>query len=260
MITDIGTPGVAVESQFAGIVREVKRIIEHTARVFRPDLFLVDKEPLGLLGEVRSTLALLRRQGTTRLVLGLRDIMDDPTSLVEEWRRKRAIPALKRYYDQIWVYGLSQVYDPIESYGFPADVAAKTIFTGYLPGETNPDAGVIATSPATTPEHSPSSDGRPRMTHSPSIQVIAPAAAAMCVTTIARPARPSAATAGPELSSAIPTFRSSEMYFTAGSAASTLRFATGTVATTIFTVASTALTSPPTVRSRFPTIPEGGAW
>ena len=113
-------------------------IIEHTARVFRPDLFLVDKEPLGLLGEVRSTLALLRRQGTTRLVLGLRDIMDDPTSLVEEWRRKRAIPALKRYYDQIWVYGLSQVYDPIESYGFPADVAAKTIFTGYLRARRTP--------------------------------------------------------------------------------------------------------------------------
>ena len=54
-------------------------IIEHTARVFRPHLFLVDKEPLGLLGEVRSTLALLRRQGESRLVLGLRDIMDDPT-------------------------------------------------------------------------------------------------------------------------------------------------------------------------------------
>ena len=30
-------------------------IIEHTARVFRPDLFLVDKEPLGLLGEVSRT-------------------------------------------------------------------------------------------------------------------------------------------------------------------------------------------------------------
>jgi predicted glycosyltransferase len=112
-------------------------IIEHTARVFRPDLFLVDKEPLGLLGEVQSTLALLRRQGETRLVLGLRDIMDDPTSLVEEWRRKRVIPALKRFYDQIWVYGLPQVYDPIEAYGLPADVAAKTTFTGYLPRETN---------------------------------------------------------------------------------------------------------------------------
>ena len=119
-------------------------IIEHTARVFQPDLFLVDKEPLGLLGEVRSTLAHLRRQGNTRLVLGLRDIMDDPTSLAEEWRRKRAIPALKRFYDQIWVYGLPQVYDPIEAYGFPADVANKTTFTGYLPRETNPEVTLPA--------------------------------------------------------------------------------------------------------------------
>ena len=70
--------------------------------------------------------------------------MDDPTVLAEEWRRKRVIPALKRYYDQIWVYGLSQVYDPIEAYRFPADVAAKTIFTGYLPRETNADATLPA--------------------------------------------------------------------------------------------------------------------
>jgi predicted glycosyltransferase len=124
-------------------------IIEHTARVFRPHLFLVDKEPLGLLGEVRSTLALLRREGGTRLVLGLRDIMDDPTSLAEEWGRKRVIPALKRFYDQIWVYGLSQVYDPIEAYGFPADVAGKTTFTGYLPRETNPEVTLPADVQAT---------------------------------------------------------------------------------------------------------------
>jgi predicted glycosyltransferase len=124
-------------------------IIEHTARVFQPDLFLVDKEPLGLLGEVRSTLALLRREGGTRLVLGLRDIMDDPTSLAEEWGRKRVIPALKRFYDQIWVYGLSQVYDPIEAYGFPADVAGKTTFTGYLPRETNPEVTLPADVQAT---------------------------------------------------------------------------------------------------------------
>jgi predicted glycosyltransferase len=124
-------------------------IIEHTARVFRPDLFLVDKEPLGLLGEVRSTLALLRRQGRTRLVLGLRDIMDDPTSLAVEWQRKRVIPALQRLYDQIWVYGLSQVYDPIEAYGFPPDVAAKTTFTGYLPRETNPEVALPADVQAT---------------------------------------------------------------------------------------------------------------
>jgi predicted glycosyltransferase len=124
-------------------------IIEHTARVFRPHLFLVDKEPLGLLGEVRSTLALLRRQGGTRLVLGLRDIMDDPTSLAVEWRRKRVIPALKRFYDRIWVYGVPQVYDPIEAYGLPPEVAAKTTFTGYLPRETNPEVTLPASVQAT---------------------------------------------------------------------------------------------------------------
>jgi predicted glycosyltransferase len=93
---------------------------------------------------VRSTLAHLRRRGGTRLVLGLRDIMDDPTSLAEEWRRKRVIPALKRFYDQIWVYGLPQVYDPIVAYGLPSDVANKTVFTGYLPRETNPDVTLPA--------------------------------------------------------------------------------------------------------------------
>ena len=75
--------------------------------------------------------------------------MDDPTSLAEEWRRKRVIPALKRFYDQIWVYGLPQVYDPIEAYGFPADVAAKTTFTGYLPRETNPEVTLPAEVQAT---------------------------------------------------------------------------------------------------------------
>lgn len=117
-------------------------IIEHTARVYRPHLFLVDKEPLGLLGEVRSTLAMLKRRGGCRLVLGLRDIMDDPAALAAEWRRKRTLPALRRYYDQIWVYGVRDVYDPVRAYGLPADVAAKTVFTGYLQRDTHPEVSL----------------------------------------------------------------------------------------------------------------------
>ncbi len=114
-------------------------IIEHTARVFAPDLFLVDKEPLGLLGEALPTLRLLKRRGGCRLVLGLRDIMDDPDSLAQEWRRKRVVPALRRLYDHIWVYGLPQLYDPVSAYGFPPEVAAKTVFTGYLRREPQAD-------------------------------------------------------------------------------------------------------------------------
>jgi predicted glycosyltransferase len=115
-------------------------IIEHTAQVFDPQLFLVDKEPLGLLGEVRKTLRMLKRRGGCKLVLGLRDIMDEPTSLAREWQRKRVLPALERLYDEIWVYGLSQLYDPVTAYRFPASVAAKTVFTGYLRRAPQPEA------------------------------------------------------------------------------------------------------------------------
>src|SRR5690606_4025251 len=48
-------------------------IVRHTADIFAPHLFLVDKEPLGLRGEVRDTLLMLKERGT-RLVLGLRDV------------------------------------------------------------------------------------------------------------------------------------------------------------------------------------------
>src|SRR5271169_608355 len=78
-------------------------IIRHTADMFDPDLFIVDKEPLGLRGEVGPTLELLRRRGTP-IVLGLRDVMDEPAQLEPEWSRKKVVPALKKYYDDIWVY------------------------------------------------------------------------------------------------------------------------------------------------------------
>ena len=42
-------------------------IIQHTAEIFDPDLFIVDKEPVGLRGEVLPTLKALKRRGT-RLV------------------------------------------------------------------------------------------------------------------------------------------------------------------------------------------------
>jgi predicted glycosyltransferase len=79
-------------------------IIRHTADIFDPDVFIVDKEPLGLRGEVTDTLEMLKERGT-RLVLGLRDVMDSPTLLAPEWQRKNAMPALRRLYDEIWICG-----------------------------------------------------------------------------------------------------------------------------------------------------------
>ncbi len=106
-------------------------IIRHTAEVFEPDLFLVDKEPLGLRGEIRETLEMLRKAGTPT-VLGLRDVMDEPELLQPEWERKNAVPALVDLYDQIWVYGLPQVCDPLAGMDIPDSVRRKMVYTGYL--------------------------------------------------------------------------------------------------------------------------------
>ena len=106
-------------------------IIRHTAETFAPTVFLVDKEPLGLRGEVRDTLTMLKARGTS-LVLGLRDVMDDPASLAEEWERKQAVPALADLYDQIWIYGLPEMCDPLAGIALPDNVSAKTRYTGYL--------------------------------------------------------------------------------------------------------------------------------
>ena len=106
-------------------------IIEHTAKVYDPDLFLVDKEPLGLRGEVESTLALMEERGKP-CILGLRDVMDDPGLLAPEWERKQAVPALERYYDAIWVYGLPQICQPLEGLELPDRVRKMMTYTGYL--------------------------------------------------------------------------------------------------------------------------------
>ena len=106
-------------------------IIRQAAESFSPDVFLVDKEPLGLNGEVAPTLELLKSRGT-KLVLGLRDIMDEPALLVREWKRKHALPALEHLYDEIWVYGLQRFADPLAGVVCPASVRSKMVYTGYL--------------------------------------------------------------------------------------------------------------------------------
>jgi predicted glycosyltransferase len=106
-------------------------IIRHTAAVFNPDFLLVDKEPFGLRGELKDTLTMLSDRGTP-LILGLRDVMDDPEQLAEEWDRKGAMEALESLYNQIWVYGLPEICDPLEGLGVTQAVRRKMTYTGYL--------------------------------------------------------------------------------------------------------------------------------
>ncbi len=121
------SPGLSIED----LIGIRSAIILETARIFEPDIFLVDKEPLGLRGEVGATLEFLKEKGKT-LVLGLRDVMDEPTRLAEEWDRKHAVPALEELYDHIWIYGIPEICDPLQGIDVSDSVKHKTRFTGYL--------------------------------------------------------------------------------------------------------------------------------
>ena len=99
---------------------------------FAPDVLIVDNVPRGALRELDPVLEALRARGQTRLVLGLRDVLDDPTTLRSEWARAQNEDAVRDYYDAVWVYGDPAVYDPVREYAFAPDVAAKVRYTGYL--------------------------------------------------------------------------------------------------------------------------------
>ena len=107
------------------------KIIRYTAEAYDPDVLLVDKEPLGLRGEVHDTLTMLKSRGTP-LVLGLRDVMDEPRQLADEWERKNAARALIDLYDSVWVYGLPEICSTLEGIALPDAARAKVKYTGYL--------------------------------------------------------------------------------------------------------------------------------
>ena len=110
-------------------------------KAFRPDLLVVDKVPRGALGELDALLAELKRGGRTRLVLGLRDVLDDPAGVRAEWREGRYEETVERYYDAVWVYGDRDVYDLVEQCDFGPSVRSKIHYTGYL---RRPPRGEVA--------------------------------------------------------------------------------------------------------------------
>src|SRR5699024_1509991 len=101
---------------------------------FPPDVLIVDKHPRGFLGVLEPALDLLRAAGT-KIVLGLRDVLDDAVTSRREWRADRSGKALSRWYDQVWVYGNRTVHDLAAELDLPA---SRTVHTGYLAAGRQP--------------------------------------------------------------------------------------------------------------------------
>ncbi|HEY1133864.1 MAG TPA: glycosyltransferase [Nocardioides sp.] len=113
------------------------RMIESALAAFSPDLFVVDKVARGLGGELDGALRTVRttvghRGLPTRVVLGLRDVLDAPSVARREWAADDTTAVVREWYDEVWVYGDPRVHDLAAALDLPADVAAKLRHTGYL--------------------------------------------------------------------------------------------------------------------------------
>ena len=124
---------VSMKLESSEVLEIRKKIILAAATGFQPEFFIVDKAPLGMKREVLDTLLWLRDHlPSCNTVLGLRDIMDDSGSTIEDWTEKDIYGAMRDLYDEIWVYGCREFYDSVKEYRIPEDVALKTHFTGYI--------------------------------------------------------------------------------------------------------------------------------
>ncbi len=111
-----------------------KLIIQRTAESFQPDMMIVDKEPMGLKGELEPTLAMLREQGA-KLVLGLRDVMDAPEQLEREWSAKHMLEKMETHYDRVWVYGPQHFWNPLEGLDISDELERRVRYVGFLERE-----------------------------------------------------------------------------------------------------------------------------
>lgn len=111
-----------------------KSIIHNTITAFKPDVMIVDKTPLGLKYELEDILADAKQRGV-KLALGLRDVMDAPERLREEWDGNDVLAKTARLYDKVWVYGTRGFWHPLSKLDVPSDLDSKIGFTGFLKRE-----------------------------------------------------------------------------------------------------------------------------
>jgi predicted glycosyltransferase len=129
---------------------EIARLRANIARAaaigFEPDCVVIDRFPLGLEGELEPVLEALRAT-RCKLVLGLRDIEDDPARVRRTWGPELR-QAIQQVYDLVLVYGpAAPALDALDCMRWDTDsLPVPVVHVGYV------GAGANGSRPAGLPE------------------------------------------------------------------------------------------------------------
>lgn len=113
-------------------------LILNTILNFEPDLIIVDKKPLGVQNEMAPALDVLRRRANrAKLVLLLREILDEPEKTKDVWERNGYHDTIQELYDAVLVVGSENVFDTAKEYGFPMSTRERMRYCGYIDKPNN---------------------------------------------------------------------------------------------------------------------------
>lgn len=114
------------------LVRLRSQSVSASIAAFNPELMVVDNVPRGAQNELDGMLSGVKARGYTKMVLGLRDVLDEPGVTRGEWGKRNNLDVIDWYYDQVWVYGAPDVYNFCDNYRFGERFDSKVMYTGYL--------------------------------------------------------------------------------------------------------------------------------
>src|SRR5213594_2231510 len=126
--------GLRIGRQKAKAIRS--STVKSAVSQFKPQLFLVDHVPAGIYGELLPTLQVLRGlDDPPAIVLGLRDIIDDPSVVIDLWRKEETYQTIREYYDEVFIYGCREIFDSALYYGINTEFLGTVTYCAYVRSE-----------------------------------------------------------------------------------------------------------------------------
>ncbi len=120
------------DMELSELVRFRSSLIASTIECYRPDVVLVDHAPVGMGRELVPILERVgQRSRRPRLVLGLRDIVDEVGRVEAAWHRDGTWPWLDAY-DDVLVYGDERIPTTASELRLGQRTSATTRHTGYV--------------------------------------------------------------------------------------------------------------------------------
>jgi predicted glycosyltransferase len=110
-----------------------KKIILNVIKIFKPDIFLVDHNPVGPNLEILEVLEFLKNSSKkTKIYLGQRDLLYEKNRYIKNCKKNNLFHIIEKFYDKVFIYGQKNVFNFLDFYKIPEKIKYKYFYLGYI--------------------------------------------------------------------------------------------------------------------------------